>query len=847
MIHAAGMQAPDVAGLQVHECVGVGPCGRVYRASDADGRVVAVKVFNAVSVNRELLEEAAARLEEQGWPEGVMPEWAADFRRRPALCVGPFVADEGPEGAVPASLQHRLGAFPGQDSWPVVLGILDSLAGLHGRQVAHGNLKPGNVFFGAEGRVLLSDWALGNMPGIAHLEYTDAYLYQPPEQLRDPGGYLREKGYRWDVFAFGVLAYRLLTGRFPRCAETFAKVTPPPGETRLEGISADPGKIARALEAEAEVVWGDEAANVLEESYREIVVRCLALDPMARPADGMEVRRAFVEADGAAAAERRTEALLDQTRRSRRAAWRANVAALALACGVVLLAAVLQLTRSQHANERARKSDEISSLQAAVGKSAAAKNEAETAKAEAERTLEYERSVWLARIDTSRAIGDHLFAWAMEKGHRRLPPLDGRELRLSRLERYFQDFVTRTAEIESLKEERARARLQLAEISLAKGEPKAAEARLEDALAAAADLPAGPDLDLRIATDRLLLALLLQERGDKGTGEAFRTARKALEGVPQAEVDADRVQELIAVLDFHESRLLAAAGRDGEALAKLHGATQVLNGLADQHPDAVVLRSELVSCYLSSATILDGIGRMGDAREVRSLAAEELLKLIKENPADLDLRLELAGCYGAMAEAAMLSGDVSGTEAMSKGATKLLEDLLRQRPDSAEIRSRLAAQRGLMAGVLRDRGEADEAERLVEDGILLVEGVAVGERGDPVAKYRLALLWWQKARLMGADGKRSEEIALASKAVEALRRLADSSYGIERAEQIRRSLGYVLGDLGHAAQLAGDAELATKAFGDAVAAWEHLQRERPGNEEYEEGLEWSRQRLKELK
>src|SRR5690606_20731282 len=111
--------------------------------------------------------------------------------------------------------------------------------------------------------------------------------------------------------------------------------------------------------------------------------------------------------------------------------------------------------------------------------------------------------------------------WAMEKGHRRLRPLDGRELRLNRLERYFEEFMARTAEFGELKEERARARLQLAEISLAKGDADAAARRLEEALESAEHLPVGPDLDLRLATDRLLLALLLQERGDDGTEAAF--------------------------------------------------------------------------------------------------------------------------------------------------------------------------------------------------------------------------------------------------------------------------------------------------------------------------------------
>lgn len=841
------MQPPVVTELEVLGPIGTGACGRVYHARDAAGRAVAVKVFAESAVNRALLEEAALRLETGGWPAGVLEELSDDYRGKQILRVTPFLADEKDGSWIPRSLQHRLERFPGEDSWPLVLEILRALAALHDRQVAHGNLKPGNVFFDDEGKVALTDWALGIMPGVEVLEYTDAVLYQSPEQLRDPEGHLREKGYRWDVHAFGVLAYRLVTGAFPRCTATFDEVAPEPGKTRREGISANLKSIARMIEAQPEITWPDAPANPLEEAYRGHLEQCLALDPVARPANALEVLGLFDQSRQAAEAELQREVLLDQQRRARRSAWRANVAGGVMAGTALVLSLLWKVkTTELESEERGRQSD-VARLEAARKLADTGKQEAVATLESERKTLQYEKDLWLARLEASRATGDHLFAWAMEKGHRKLPPLDGRDQRLNRLERYFQDFITRTAELEPLKEERARARLQLAEVSLARGEPKVAAQRLEEAMANAADLPAGPDLDLRLATNRLLLALLLQDRNDPGTAAAFESARKALEAVPQADADADRVQQLLAVLDFHESRVLAAGSRDNEALERLHHATQTLARLSAQRPDATVLRSELARCFLDSATILDGIGEMGSAREVRAQASEELLELLKKEPGNLELRLELAGCYGGMAEAALLSGDITSADSMSKAAVKLLEELMRQQPDRAEVRSMLAGQHGLMAGILRDRGEADAARKCVEEGILLVEQIAVGESADPVAKYRLALLLWQKGRMSGADGQREGEITLETRAADMLRKLLEADeYGLVRAEQIRRSLGYVLGDLGHAAQLAGKPELAQAAFGEAVAVWTQLNRERPQNEEYEEGLAWSQQRLKEL-
>ncbi|WP_035602767.1 hypothetical protein [Haloferula sp. BvORR071] len=845
------MQSPEVNSLEVFGPVGAGACGRVYRARDSSGAQVAVKIFDPAAVNRALLEEMALRAEEPAWPAGLLPELSADYRGKQIVRITKFLGDEIQGVWIPRSLQHRLDRFPGENSWPVVLELLRALTALHERQVAHANLKPGNIFFDDADRLVLTDWALGNVPGIESLDYTDAILYQPPDQLRAPDGYLRERGYRWDVFAFGVISFRVLTGAFPRCTKVFDSVAPESGKTRRDGIAANFRSIAKSLETEPLVKWSDVAANPLEEAYRGILERCLSLDPEQRPANAGAVLALFHAADKELAAEQQRDAVLDQHRRARRSAGRANVAAGILAGTVAILSVLYHMKRSEISAEETGRKGDVSNMEGLLDKSEQARSALESelgvikeASENERRNLQYDRDRWLARLEKSREIGDHLFAWAMEKGHRHLPPLDGRERRLKRLEDYFQDFIIKTAEIPELKEERARARLQLAEVSLAKGEPKEAAQRLEEALTATPDLPSGPDLDLRLATDRLLLALLLQERNDDGAGPAFKIARKALEAIPQAAVDADRVQELLAILDFHESRILAANGKDAEAADGLIRATEVLKRLSIQRPDATILQSELATCFLSSATILDGIGLMGDARDTRTKAAEILVNMLRENPADLDIRVDLAGCYGEIAAAALLAGDVAGTETSSRQAVKLLEEVKTQRPEDPDVRSLLAAQRWITARIVRDRGDAVEALRLTDDGIQMIEGIAVNEAGDPVARYRLALLFWQKGLLLATANRQEQAIDYQTRSAEMLRKLVGSDYGLVRSEQIRRSLGYVLGDLGHAARLAKKPELAQAAFGEAVAVWSILNRERPQNEEYEECLVWSQQRLK---
>lgn len=843
------MELPPLQGFKPEKLIGYGGCGRVYQTEDEAGEICVIKIFDENAISRRILSKMTDRLRSSGWPSGVMPVLESDFDGSRPFWVTPLVAGlEEDVDPLPRTLQTWLGEHPGTYSWKLVRSLAQALGQMHQRGVAHGNLKPGNVFFADGGDVLLSDWAMGNMPGTMDFVFTDAVLYQPPEQLRNPSGYLEEEGYRWDVFSFGVLAYRILTGQFPRCNETFHFVAPEAGETRREGIQADLAKIAKNLESQPEVSWPDEAQNTLEAGFREWIDRCLPLDPSKRPFTMMEVAAGFAELERKGTLDAERETLMDQRRGADRRSWRVLFFAGVATSAAVLLAGLWQLSNAQLLKEREERKIVLQSTAMATEAAESAKTDAESKMAEAMQTLGYERELALARLEASRLIGDRLFSWAMEKGNRLLPPLDGRELRLKRLERYFEDFLTRTASINELADERARVRLQLSEVSLAAGDAPAASRRLGEALKAWENLPMDAELKFRIATNSLLLALLQQSSADPETESSFVAARKALTEVPQAEVDADRLNQLLAILDFHEAKLLAARGEDTKALSQLMRATQTLNWIADQRPDAAILRSELAACYLSSATILEGMGSLGDAREVRALASVEFVKLLKDKPGDFALRLELAGCYGAMAESAVLSGDITGAESISKEAMKLLDQLVVEQPDNAEAVSRKASQLGLRAGILRDRGQSSEAMSDYDAGIRMLEGIRASAPDNGMVSYRLALLWWQKGRMLGLAGKRDEEIALIRKARDLLGRLeADSESTGPRPEILQSSGAYLLGDLGHSLQMANQKEEAIHAFSDAVVLWEGLLRSRPQSEEYSEGLDWCRQRMGTLK
>ena len=179
---------------------------------------------------------------------------------------------------------------------------------------------------------------------------------------------------------------------------------------------------------------------------------------------------------------------------------------------------------------------------------------------------------------------------------------------------------------------------------------------------------------------------------------------------------------------------------------------------------------------------------------------------------------------------------------------KLLDQLVIEQPDNAEAVSRKASQLGLRAGIQRDRGFSAEAIRDYEEGVRMLEAIRASAPGDALVSFRLAMLWWQQGRMLGMSGKRDEEIALIRKSRDLLGKLetGPSSNG-PRPEQLQSSGAYLLGDLGHALQLANRKDEAVRAFTDAVALWENLLASRPQSEEYSEDLAWSRQRLEDLK
>ncbi len=267
---------------RIVEKIGRGGMGIVYRGVDETlDREVAIKV-----ISPELVDEALVRrfrAEAQTLARVNHPNIAAVydlFRDDDQL----LMVMELVRGQSLEQFLERSGPLTVNRAAALIAQVLDALGHAHAAGIVHRDLKPANLMLTDTGIVKVMDFGIARVSGTERMTSDGLMVgtpaYMAPEQVRG-----EEVDGRTDLYAAGVVFYRMLTGKLPFKADTAVAM--------IQSQLSDPPTPARQVRADLpewlDVVLARVLAKRPSERYQSAEAFRRALDAIAPAPDDITV------------------------------------------------------------------------------------------------------------------------------------------------------------------------------------------------------------------------------------------------------------------------------------------------------------------------------------------------------------------------------------------------------------------------------------------------------------------------------------------------------------------------------------------------------------------------------
>ena len=262
---------------QVGSLIGRGGMSEVYYALDLwSNNPVALKVLSPAlaedAANRQKFhreERSMRQVGGGGHTVGVISSGTEYFSGQIVM----YIVLEYVHGCTLSQLLRVRNALSLGEALDILIPVVEALSEVHANRYLHGDIKPGNILLDANGQVKLTDFGLSRRDDQVDAGApmgTPAYV--APEVL-DPKV---KVGAQADIFALGVMMYRMLSGRLP-----------------FVGLENDQQVLYHNANIEMPALT--DVAPGADRDIAGLIAWCTRKQPHARPEDATELFTALLE------------------------------------------------------------------------------------------------------------------------------------------------------------------------------------------------------------------------------------------------------------------------------------------------------------------------------------------------------------------------------------------------------------------------------------------------------------------------------------------------------------------------------------------------------------------------
>jgi serine/threonine protein kinase len=261
-----------------HDLLGCGGFGNVYRAYDYSGkRYVAIKISQVKDIFGKFTLLNEVELSKGIDDHANVARYEFGLRVKLPFPVDYAIMAYYEEGNLDMLLRKKFGQLTDREYYEIVEGLLEGIGHLHTENVIHRDLKLANILMHrtkqGQWRPKIADFGLSRQisdydASIANSAIGITIAYAAPEQIENKP--IRKNV---DLWALGVIVYRLLTGEMPFAAAQGADAT----SANLE------------MSRKITTVELPERLSTLPEPYQTIIRRCFVKDTKDRAQSVVEL------------------------------------------------------------------------------------------------------------------------------------------------------------------------------------------------------------------------------------------------------------------------------------------------------------------------------------------------------------------------------------------------------------------------------------------------------------------------------------------------------------------------------------------------------------------------------